>query len=67
MEEIIIIMEEPPPAKRVCTDAVDSVEGGEEEVSSSQECSWVSPRETDVGISEYVSDHEGFFAILKRR
>lgn len=25
------------------------------------------PQESDVGITQYVSDHEGFFAILKRR
>ena len=25
------------------------------------------PKESDVGISEFMSEHEGFFAVLKRR
>lgn len=47
-------------------------EGGGEGVGTKVEGGSQSPpaqvaKEEDVGISQFVSDHEGFFAVLKRR
>ena len=60
---------EPPPSKKQKGDGLAEEDGKWEEGLGGQEDesspSYV--QERDVGITEFVSDHEGFFAILKRR
>ena len=57
---------QPPPSKKQRTEAVER-EGGEGIGVKVQESSSSPVQESDVGITEFVSQHEGFFAILKRR
>lgn len=57
---------EPPPKKlrtddRAGVGVLERVEGG------GQSGQFSATKEEDVGITEYVSDHDGFFAVLKRR
>lgn len=57
---------QPPPRKKL-RGAGSSGNGGGELEAQEDESSPCSAQERDVGITEFVSSHEGFFAILKRR
>ena len=57
---------EPPPRKK--QRGVKECENGGEELGVKEDgASPFCVQESDVGITEFVSDHKGFFAILKRR
>ena len=56
-----------PPAKKLRTDGGIGLGEKGAEVGDGQDSSLAVAKEGDVGITEFVSDHVGFFAVLKRR
>ncbi len=61
----LVAMSEPP-LKKLRTDS-DCAGDGALEAEGRIIPSGRAAKESDVGISEYMSDHEGFFAVLKRK
>lgn len=56
-----------PPAKKLRTGGGDGLGEVGGEIKDGPGSSLTVAKEGDVGITEFVSDHDGFFAVLKRR
>lgn len=56
-----------PPLKKLRTDGGTGGGAEGEEGGGGQSPPSLAAKEQDVGITQFVSDHDGFFAVLKRR